>query len=683
MIVDTVTTGGRKSSHGRLSRLARIIRGVKTPTGWEIWALVAGLWTAALVGVLWLTSLPTSVYFDIQLSWWHLAIGFYFAEVFVVHLQFRKDAHTLSMSEVPMILGLLFATPMALLIGQLVGSATALVAHRRQRPVKLAVNLGQLALQTIAAVAFFRAVNGRVTGLDATTVVAVVVAMIVALFVGHTAVLAAIRASGGRESIRETGWVFAVSFLGTVGATALALVAAVVATTTPEVWWIGFAPIVFVFITYRAYVEQSRDKSRIVALFDAATALHRNPQIDRAVVAVSESVLDLVNSEAALVAVYSKDDDAVPYITVVDSNGARNVMTPSPGRDSDLRVLTRHNRATVLESEDLAHLAKLFGHDYDARDAVAEILTVAGESVGVLAGINRVGDVSAFDDTDARVLATLGSQLSTSLENGRLTESLTEIRLLKEQLEALLASKDRLIASVSHELRTPLTGVIGLTSLIRETSAGQLDEETLGLLDLVVEQGTELSNIIEDLLTHARAEAGTLQIELVSFNLTQEALTVAASQGIEPPESVPEVWAVGDSLRTRQILRNLVTNARRYGGPTIRLAISSTPETAYLTLIDDGPGVPVEEVEMIFEAYRSAHNKSVEPGSVGLGLAVSRSMAHMMGGELTYERRDGHTWFTLSIPATSKPAASLIPVEIAEIGRSYQRHSAKPGAQSS
>jgi signal transduction histidine kinase len=207
--------------------------------------------------------------------------------------------------------------------------------------------------------------------------------------------------------------------------------------------------------------------------------------------------------------------------------------------------------------------------------------------------------------------------------------------------------------------------VIGLTSLIRETSDGQLDEETLGMLDLVVEQGTELSNIIEDLLTHARAEAGTLQIELVSFSLTQEALTVAASQDIEPPESAPEVWAVGDSLRTRQILRNLVTNARRYGGPNIRLAIDSTPETAYLTLIDDGPGVPVEAVDTIFEAYRSAHSKTVEPGSVGLGLAVSRSMAQMMGGELIYERRDGHTWFTLSIPAVSKPTASLIPVEVA------------------
>jgi signal transduction histidine kinase len=657
-----ITVMARKPTRGGVGRLGRIVRGLRTATAWEVWALVAVLWAIALLGFRWLTGLPSTTHFEIELTWWHLAIGFYFAEVFVVHLQFRKDAHTLSMSEVPMLLGLIFANPMALLAGQMAGSAVALVAHRRQRPVKLTFNLGHLAIQTVVAVAVFRSINGPVTGIDGTTVLAAAVAMIAALFVGHVAILAAIRASGGHESLGETGRVFAVSSMGTVGASGLAIVAAMVATTTPQLWWIGFAPVVFVFIAYRAYVAQSQEKARVAALFEAATALHRNPQIDRAVVAVAERVLDLVQSEAALVAVDSREDE-IPYLTVVDANGIQQLMAARPGLAPELRALKRHIRAVVLESEDLAYLATVLGPGYDVRGGVAEILTVGGHPVGVLAGINRVGDVSAFDDTDARVLATLGSQLSTSLENGRLSESLSEIRLLKEQLEGLLASKDRLIASVSHELRTPLTGVIGLTSLIRETSGARLDEDSLNMLDLVVEQGTELSNIIEDLLTHARAQAGSLEIEPVEFNLTQEALTVAASQGLEPPDSTP-VWAIGDSLRTRQILRNLVTNARRYGGPSIRLAIGSTPETAYVSLIDDGPGVPEDAVDSIFEPYHSAHETAVEPGSVGLGLAVSRSMAKMMAGDLTYDRQDGHTRFTLSIPAASRTSDVLIHAEV-------------------
>ena len=665
MIVDTATAGTRKPHNQGSNRIARIVRGIRTAIGWEIWALLAVLWATASVGTIWLSGLPAPSHFDIQLTWWHLAIGFYLTEVLVVHLQFRKDAHTLSMSEVPMVFGLLFASPLGLLVGQIVGSAAALVIHRRQRPIKLAVNIGQLALQTIVAVAVFGAINGPVSGLDITTVVAAVLAMIAALFVGHFAILAAIRASGGRESIRETGRVFAVSSMGTVGAATLAIVAAVVAISTPEVWWIGFAPVAFVFIAYRAYVAQSRDKERVEALFDAATALHRNPQIDKAVVAVAEKVRDLVKSEVAIVIVYSRNEDSVPYLTVVDTNGIQNVMAPRPDRDFDLQPLIGDSQTTVLGGTALTDLARLLGPEFDVRDAVAEILTVAGEPVGILACINRVGDISAFEDTDARVLAALGSQLSTSLENSRLSDSLSEIHFLKEQLESLLVSKDRLIASVSHELRTPLTGVIGLTSLIRETAEGKLDEETNGLLDLVVEQGNELSNIIEDLLTHARAEAGTLHVESIAFSLTEEATTVAASQGIEPPESEPEVWAIGDPLRTRQILRNLITNARRYGGPTIRLFIDPTPETAYVTVEDDGAGVPVESINSIFEPYRSAHEETVQPGSVGLGLALSRSMAHMMGGELTHEKRDDHTWFTLAIPTADQPLDTASPVELA------------------
>jgi signal transduction histidine kinase len=607
-------------------------------------------------------TVPVTSELGIEIQWWHLAIGFYLAEVFVVHIQFRKDAHTLSMSEVPMVFGLLFAAPVGLLVGQLVGSAAALIIHRRQRPMKLAVNLGQLALQTVTAVAVFNAINGTDSrlGLDLATLIAAVVAMIAALFVGHVAVFAAIRASGGRESLRETSKVFAVSSLGTIGASMLAIVAAIVATSTPEVWWVGFAPVLFVFIAYRAYVDQTRDKERVAALFDAATALHRSPQIERAVVAVAERVVDLVKSEAALVAVFSGDTKEAPYLSLVGASGAESIMEPRYGIDVELQSLARHRSASVLEDDDLTYLAAILGDGIQVKDAVSATLHIGGEPVGILIGINRVGDVSAFDANDVLVLATLGSQLSTSLENGRLSDSLSEIRMLKDQLEELLASKDRLIASVSHELRTPLTGVIGLTSVIRDSATGDLDAENLMLLDMVVDQGAELSNIIDDLLTHARATAGTLQVESFEFSLTDEALTVAASHGVELPEVGVSVWALGDPMRVRQILRNLITNALRYGGPNVDVRVEADGEIAAVSVVDDGSGVPEAEVESIFEPYQTAHEIGTEPGSVGLGLSVALSMARLMGGDLTHTRQDGITMFRLSLPAVSAPV-SVVP----------------------
>jgi signal transduction histidine kinase len=561
-----------------------------------------------------------------------------------------------------MVLGLLFASPMGLLAGQIAGSAVALMLHRRQRPVKLAFNLGQLAIQTTTAVAVFRVLAGSTPAFDGNTLLAAAVSMIAALFVGHTAVLAAIRASGGRESRAETARVLAVSMAGTFAASLLAIVAAVMMISAPGIGWVGFAPVVLVFIAYRAYIAQSQEKGRVEALFDAATALHRSSDIDRATVTVAERVLDLVKAEPAAVILFPRPDEPKGYVTVVDVHGSRQVLAPlPPSADFDLWSSSKGTATRVLASDELQRLGRIIGADQEMREAVADLLTVSGEPIGLLVGINRIGDVSALGESDARVLATLGAQLSTFLENGWLSETLTEIRRLKDQMEALLESKDRLVASVSHELRTPLTGVIGLTSLVREEAEGVLDGESIAMLDLVVEQGNELSNIIEDLLAHARAEAGSLTIRPETFDLVGEANTVAATHGILAAEAPNQVSALGDPLRVRQILRNLVTNARRYGGPTIRLVIQQAADSVSVSVVDDGHGVPPELVESIFEPYRSAHNHPGQPGSVGLGLAVSRSISDLLGGDLSYRRSDQETWFTLTLPAGKPPTDPLTP----------------------
>jgi signal transduction histidine kinase len=502
----------------------------------------------------------------------------------------------------------------------------------------------------------FRVLSGSSPGFDGDTLLAAVVAMIVALFVGHSAVLGAIRASGGRESRAETARVLAVSMTGTFAASLLAVVAAVMMTSTPGIGWVGFAPVVLVFVAYRAYLGQSQAKGRVEALFDASTALYRSSDVGKATVTVAERVLDLVKAGTAAVILFPRPDEPKGYVAVVGADGSVQALEPRLASvDFDRWSSSHWSRARVLTRDELPSLGRIIGSDREFRGAVAELLRVSGEPAGILVGINRIGDISAFGEIDAHILATLGAQLSGFLENAWLSESLIEIRRLKDQMEALLESKDRLVASVSHELRTPLTGVIGLSSLIREEAEGVLDGEVMGMLDLVVEQGNELSNIIEDLLAHARAEAGNLTIRPEPFDLVAEANTVAATLGVAATEAPHQVLAFGDPLRFRQILRNLITNARRYGGPNIRLGIKHAIDTVSVSVVDDGPGVPPEMVESIFQPYRSAHDQAGQPGSVGLGLAVSRSISDLMGGNLSYDRCEQETWFTLTLPAGKSP----------------------------
>src|SRR5262249_18701172 len=109
----------------------------------------AGVWAYDIVSFA-----PLSGNFSLR--WWQLAIAFYLAEVYVVHLQFRKQAHTLSLTEFGLVLGMFFASPAGLLAAQFVGAGVALSVHRRQRPMKLAFNLAELPLCSGIALLVFR-----------------------------------------------------------------------------------------------------------------------------------------------------------------------------------------------------------------------------------------------------------------------------------------------------------------------------------------------------------------------------------------------------------------------------------------------------------------------------------------------------------------------------------------------
>ncbi|MFN2485699.1 MAG: ATP-binding protein [Acidimicrobiia bacterium] len=612
------------------------------------------VWVASLLGARWMWTLPAPSGFGVQVKWFWLAPGFYLAELLVVHLQFRRDAHTLSVSEVPMAIGLLMATPIDLVLGQVVGSALALLVQRRQKPIKLIFNVGQLVLQTVAAVAVFRAFAVTPLEFDLLSVAGLAAALLAALFVGHGAVAAAIRTTGDRETLKESLRVLAVSSAGTVAASLLGVVGAVILVAAPEIWWVGFIPAVLVFVAYRAYVSQARDRQRIGALYESATKLQLHLELDEAVTAAATQVLDLIKAERVAVILFSTLQDSRTYVTFVDCDGASEAMTPHRiSWESDLRDLAASGRR-LLASDELPTL-ELILDGYKTKQALVEVLRVGREPAGLLAGINRLGDVSLFTDDDLHLLAMLGSQLSTTLENARLSDTLSELRSLKDQLEALVEAKGRLVASVSHELRTPLTGVVGMAALIREIAADRLDEDTLEMLDLILEQGNELSNILDDLLSHARAEAGTLSIRPEQFDLRDEVAYIAASQNFTVPIDLVTAWAFADRLRVRQVLRNLATNARRYGGPNVRVEISMHDGTVTASVIDDGPGVPASAESAIFEAYRSAHDQNEHTGSVGLGLSLSRSMAQMMGGDVIYRRIQGETWFSLTLPVVAIP----------------------------
>lgn len=225
----------------------------------------------------------------------------------------------------------------------------------------------------------------------------------------------------------------------------------------------------------------------------------------------------------------------------------------------------------------------------------------------------------------------------------------------RQRLEELVMSKDRFVASVSHELRTPLSAVLGFAQELKDNAYSYRAEELTDMLELIADQSQEMADMVEDLLVSARADIGMVTIHPQNVYLRSQAETVLAGLGpaggkqIDVAGGRGKVWA--DPSRTRQIIRNLLTNAVRYGGDHVVVEAVEHDEETTLTVTDDGVGVDPTQWEEIFEPYQRAHDAPTQPASIGLGLTVSRQLARLMGGELTYRSGEDGSVFTLTLPS--------------------------------
>ncbi|MDH3259450.1 MAG: PAS domain-containing sensor histidine kinase [Acidimicrobiia bacterium] len=225
-------------------------------------------------------------------------------------------------------------------------------------------------------------------------------------------------------------------------------------------------------------------------------------------------------------------------------------------------------------------------------------------------------------------------------------------------LEALVRSKDEFVATIAHELRTPLTAVVGLSEELRSSHQVFKPAEIAEFIDMIADQSHEVAAIVEDLLVAARADIGKVSVisqkvdlqRVVEGVLTEtNHLRTSTTRSIVFEEA--RGWAVADPQRVRQILRNLVTNAFRYGGEDVWIEVDSTLAWCKIVVADSGPGISESEREAIFEPFRRAHDTPGLPGSLGLGLSVARKLAEMMDGTLSYRHTGGRSEFELALPA--------------------------------
>ncbi len=243
-------------------------------------------------------------------------------------------------------------------------------------------------------------------------------------------------------------------------------------------------------------------------------------------------------------------------------------------------------------------------------------------------------------------------EVRTRDEIGRLAEAFNR---MAEALQRSEAARKQFLADVAHELRTPLSVIQGNLEAILD-GAFPLSPESLAP---VYEETLHLGELVEDLRTLTLADTGHLPLEKERVEIGElvegvvEAVRpVAKEEGVEIVlERAPNLWAQVDPRRIRQVLGNLLSNALRYApaGSVITVSARREGEEIWVSVQDQGPGIPEGDLPHIFERFYKA-DKSRAEGGTGLGLAIAKELVQAHGGRIWAENRNGAR-FTFTLPA--------------------------------
>ncbi|MFQ5554472.1 MAG: PAS domain S-box protein [Acidimicrobiia bacterium] len=231
---------------------------------------------------------------------------------------------------------------------------------------------------------------------------------------------------------------------------------------------------------------------------------------------------------------------------------------------------------------------------------------------------------------------------------------ISERKLIEDRLADSVSSKERLVQTVSHELRTPLTTVVGFASELVDRVDLSTDEQS-ELIEHIERQSREMAELVDDLLAEASTAGDDIEPAPVDLETTcREVLESWQEPTVTMRTTDGDGAAWADPFRVRQILRNLLTNAARYGEPPVEVVVSYSGTAAMIEVCDQGAGLAPEHRDAIFEPYGRAHADT--PGALGLGLSVSRDLARAMDGDLAYRVVDGCSVFELRLPRFENPS---------------------------
>jgi signal transduction histidine kinase/DNA-binding response OmpR family regulator len=358
------------------------------------------------------------------------------------------------------------------------------------------------------------------------------------------------------------------------------------------------------------------------------------------------------------------------------------------GRVLGVIELASFTRFTTVQRDLLEQLMEVIGVNINAITANARTDALLEESQRLAEQLQarsvelqseqvKLQDSNAELEDKAQLLANQNRDIE--IKNSEIEKAGREIEERAQQLARASQYKSEFLANMSHELRTPLTSLLVLAGMLAENSTQNLTEKQVEYAKVIESAGSELLQLINDILDLSKVEAGKMEIHLERFqlrHLLEEIETtfrpLTAEKGLEfqvvlAPDMPEQLFA--DEPRIRQVLRNLLSNAVKFtekGSVTLRChipergsgllsSLNGSERMVAFSVSDTGIGIAEENLETVFAAFQQADGTtSRKYGGTGLGLSVCREVANLLGGEIRVESQLGRgSTFTLVLPATA------------------------------
>ena len=369
----------------------------------------------------------------LPLPWWALGVMFGLAEVFVVKFEIRRGTVSFSLNEIPLVLGLFFADPTNLVVGQTAGAAVALALHRRQKPIKLAFNLSLLSLQACLALLVFHPILSLgdplgPVGWGATLLVTHMLDAVSSLMVGL-----AISLNEAKPLVLRglVGVGTAITFANT----GLALIAVLIVWAHPASSWLLLVAAVVVFLGFHAHGSLRRAHNQLRLLYESNRSAEAATDVESMLFSILSGARDMLRAELAEITLFGTEVDAPASRITLGPKDRRDVQEVhlDPTRGVWARVVAEEHGVVLarpIRSERLrAHLAASA-----VRDAVVVPMRAEEGVIGTMLVANRLEGQTTFEEDDLNLLETIARQTSVSLEKGRLLDRLRQEAATNEYL---------------------------------------------------------------------------------------------------------------------------------------------------------------------------------------------------------------------------------------------------------